>query len=154
MGSGEASLGKYLVRFAAYYVGLGALLAAFSVLWPEITNYAALPALMAAASGASINFVQDHKRAFADGERRTMTRASFVLAWSLSIVSSLALILAQVGFDDTKSLLALARTTLETPPNGLIAAGALLFLSLVMYFALDVCYGRLARKFAENVSKL
>ena len=83
-----------------------------------------------------------------------MTRVSFVLAWVLSIATTFALLVVQAGYESTMSLFALVLTTLETPPNGLITAGVLVLLSLAMYYALHLCYGRIARKLAENVSKL
>lgn len=150
----DVPLGKYLVRFSLYYVALIACVSAIALLWPEIGNYATLPALMGAAGGVAVQFVHDTKRAFSDGERKRMTRLSFILAWVLSIATTFALLVAQAGYESTMSLLALVLTTLGAQPNGLITAGVLVLLSLAMFFALHLCYGRLARKLAENVSRL
>ncbi len=147
-------LGKYLVRFSLYYVALIACVSAIALIWPEIANYATIPALMGAASGVAMQFVHDTKRPLSDTERKTMTRVSFVLAWVLSVATTFALLVAQAGYDNTVSLLAMIWTTLETPPNGLITAGVIALLSLAMYYALHLCYGRIARKLASQVSKL
>lgn len=143
-------LRPYLARFSIYYLVIMALATTLALLWPSIASYATIPSLMAAAGGVSAIFVNDQKRPFDDAERRFMTRMSFALAWFLSLLFSLALVLLQAGVEGTRAVLTLAWSTLETPPNGIIAAAVLAVLSLAMYYALHLSYGRLAKLLARR----
>lgn len=147
----EAELGPYLRWFASGYVGLTALTFLIAALiWPNFANYAAVPALMGAAMGAAAKFVMDHERPFTDCERTAMTRRSFGLAWAINILASLLLIILQVGPANLGAFAEQVLFALQTPPNGLIAAGSIVVVAALVYALLHFCYGRMAKTFAEQ----
>ena len=138
----RARLGKYILVFAATFVGLQliAQIAAF-MLGDTFLNYTSTPVLMASAMLPAMLFMQAHKRPFGTRERWVMSLACFVLSVVLGIVWLMLLNVLALGVASTIDLIGDIRAYALEASGSAGFVLALVFGLVVQFLVLYLCFG-------------
>lgn len=138
----RARLGKYILVFAATFIGLQiiAQIAAF-VLGDRFLNYTSTPVLMASAMLPAMQFVRAHKRPFGTRERWVMSLWCFVLSVMLGIVWLMLLNVLALGMAHTIDLIRDIHAYAREASGSASFVLALAFGLLVQFLVLYLCFG-------------